>query len=130
MKILIAEDDFVSRRFLQKFLSNYGEVDVTVDGMETIEAFNMALEEGALYDLVCLDIMMPEVDGLRVLKTIRKLESERAVPMEKCTKIIMTTALNSVEKVEAAFEYGSEGYAVKPIDLDKFISVMKKMALI
>lgn len=130
MKILIAEDDYVSRKFLYKFLSNYGECDITVDGMEAIEVFMMALDEEAYYDLVCLDIMMPEVDGVKALKTIRLLEEERQLPKDKRAKIIMTTALNDTEKVMGSFESGSEAYAVKPIDIDKFIDVMGKLGLI
>jgi two-component system chemotaxis response regulator CheY len=130
MKILIAEDDYVSRKFLYKFLSNYGECDITVDGMEAIEVFMMALDEESYYDLICLDIMMPEVDGVKALKTIRLLEEERQLPKDKRAKIIMTTALNDTEKVMGSFDSGSEAYAVKPIDIDKFIDVMGKLGLI
>ncbi len=127
MRILIAEDDYVSRKFLFKLLSQYGECDVTVDGMEAIEVFLMSLEEQNYYDLVCLDIMMPEVDGIKVLKTIRKLEDERNTPKEKRARVIMTTALNQTEEVMESFEAGSEGYAVKPIDTDKFMAVLEKL---
>ena len=106
MRILIAEDDYVSRKFLYKFLKNYGECDITVDGMEAIEVFMMSLDEEDYYDLVCLDIMMPEVDGIKVLQTIRLLEEEREIPEEKRTKIIMTTALNDVDKVMGSFNKG------------------------
>ncbi len=61
-------------------MSQFGDCDVTVDGMEAIEVFLMSLEEGDYYDLVCLDIMMPEVDGIKALKTMRKLEEERNIP--------------------------------------------------
>lgn len=130
MRILIAEDDYVSRTFLYKFLSNYGECDVTVDGIEALEVFIMSLDEGQHYDLICLDIMMPEVDGVNVLKTIRVLEDERKIPIDKRSKVIMTTALNATEKVKSAFEIGAEGYAVKPIDIDKFVEVLRKLELI
>lgn len=130
MKILIAEDDYVSRKFLYKFLSGYGECDITVDGMEAIEVFMMSLDEESYYDLICLDIMMPEVDGVKALKTIRLLEEERQLPKDKRAKIIMTTALNDTEKVMGSFDSGSEAYAVKPIDIDKFIDVMGKLGLI
>ncbi|MCT4632986.1 MAG: response regulator [Firmicutes bacterium] len=130
MRILIAEDDFVSRKFLFKFLNQYGECDVTVDGLETIEVFMMSLDEDNYYDLVCLDIMMPEVDGIQVLKTIRKLEEDKGLDEESKVKVIMTTALNNVEQIHTAFDSGSEGYAVKPIDTDKFKDVMKKLKLI
>jgi two-component system chemotaxis response regulator CheY len=130
MRILIAEDDYVSRKFMYKFLSKFGECDVTVDGMEAIEVFMMGLEEGLYYDLVCLDIMMPEVDGIKALKTMRKLEEENNIPKDKRAKIIMTTALNNTEKIFDSYESGSEAYAVKPIDTDKLIDVMKKLDLI
>ena len=87
MKILIAEDDFASRKFMLRFLSKYGECDVTVDGMEAVDAFLMALDSDEGYDLVCLDIMMPEIDGYQVLKTIRDIERERSVAALVCTNL-------------------------------------------
>jgi len=130
MRILIAEDDYVSRKFLYKFLSTFGECDVTVDGMEAIEVFLSALESGKYYDLVCLDIMMPEVDGVKALKTIRLLEEERDIAKQNRTKIIMTTALNDPEGIFRTYELGSEAYAVKPIDTVKLVEVMTKLGLI
>lgn len=130
MRILIAEDDYVSRKFLYKFLSTFGECDVTVDGMEAIEVFLSALESGVYYDLVCLDIMMPEVDGIKALKTIRLLEKERSIPKDKCSKVIMTTALNDPDGIFKTYELGSEAYAVKPIDTVKLVEVMTKLGLI
>ncbi len=44
MKILLAEDDFATRKFMVNFLSKYGECDVTVDGMEAVDSYMMALE--------------------------------------------------------------------------------------
>jgi len=130
MRILIAEDDYVSRKFLYKFLSTFGECDVTVDGMEAIEVFLSALESESYYDLVCLDIMMPEVDGIKALKTIRLLEKERNLEKEHCCKVIMTTALNDPEGIFKTYELGSEAYAVKPIDTVKLVEVMTKLGLI
>lgn len=130
MRILIAEDDYVSRKFMLKFLSKYGDCDVTVDGMEAIEAFLMALEEKRYYDLVCLDIMMPQIDGIKALKTIRKLELERGIQEGDRAKIIMTTALNATDEVFDSFESGSEAYSVKPIDTDKFMEVLVKLGLL
>jgi two-component system chemotaxis response regulator CheY len=76
MKILIVEDDSISRKILYKFMSEYGECDITVDGMEGLDAYLIALNEGNAYDLICLDIMMPKVDGVKVLKTIREIEKQ------------------------------------------------------
>ena len=77
MRILLAEDDFVTRKFMTGFLSKYGECDVTVDGMEAVDAFMMALEDDAPYDLVCLDIMMPVMDGVTAMKVLREEKLEK-----------------------------------------------------
>ena len=130
MKILLAEDDFVTRKFMVNFLSKYGECDVTVDGMEAVDAFMMALEDGEPYDLVCLDIMMPVMDGYQALVGIRNLEKERDIPQVKAVKVIMTTALNDESNVKMAFELGCTVYSGKPIDQERFEQAMKKLGLI
>ena len=127
MRILIAEDDFASRKFMLKFLTKYAEVDVTVDGQEAVGAFEIALEDGEPYDLVCLDVMMPNMDGLEALEAIRQIEAGNM--SQKRARVIMTTALNEVNQVDKAFQLGCEGYAVKPIDTDKFLLIMDKMGL-
>lgn len=130
MKILIAEDDRISRTFLQKFMSNYGEVDVTVDGMEAVDLYMESIKNKAPYDMLCLDIMMPKVDGLKVLKVIRQLEAQKKVPQEEHLPIIMMTALADVGYVDEAFRQGCDAYATKPIDTDKVEDVMRNLGLI
>ena len=130
MRILLAEDDFVTRKFMTNFLGKYGDCDVAVDGMEAVDAFMMALEEEEPYDLVCLDIMMPVMDGYQALVGIRNLEKERNIPSEKAAKVIMTTALNEEKNVKMAFELGCTVYSGKPIDQDKIEQVLKKFGLI
>lgn len=127
MKILIAEDDFSSRKYLYKFMETYGECDITVDGIEALDAFLMALEAEEPYDLICIDIMMPKVDGIKVLQVIKDMEKQNKVPPERACKVIMTTALNDVDLVNKLFEYGCEAYATKPIDIVKMASVMEKL---
>ncbi len=130
LKILIAEDDLVSRKFLSKMLSEYGECDLVVDGLEAIDAYMLSIEDNTPYDLICLDIMMPKADGIQVLKVIRELEMQNDVPQEKSVKIMMTTALGDTDIVQTAFEFGCNAYASKPIDTVKFIDVMHKLGLI
>lgn len=130
MRILIAEDDFASRKFMMKFLSKYGECDVTVDGMEAVDAYLMALDADMPYDLVCLDIMMPVLDGYQALKAIRDIEEDRGLSEEARAKIIMTTALNEGANVNKAFDLGCVAYAGKPIDQTKFENVLRKLGMI
>lgn len=130
MRVLIAEDDMASRKFLYKYLSAYGECDITVDGIEAIDAFLMAWDEGNPYDLICLDIMMPKVDGLKALKTIREFEQQKGIEAAQRAKIIMTTALNDQQTVQNSFQGACQAYAAKPIDTVKLLEVIRKLGLI
>lgn len=130
MKILIAEDDFASRTFMLRLLTKYGDCDVTVDGAEAVEAYTMALESGEGYDLICLDIMMPILDGYQALSQIRNIEKQKGIPECQAVKIIMTTALNDGKNVTKAFKMGCTAYAGKPIDQDKFENELRKLELI
>lgn len=129
MKILIAEDDLGSRKFMQQLLKAYGDCDVTVDGIETVDAFLLAWDEKEPYDLICLDIMMPKLDGLRALKIMRDLEKDKNIPEEQRVKIIMTTALNEQQTVYDAFDLGCEAFAAKPINKEKLREVLEKLGI-
>lgn len=130
MKILIAEDDLIGRKLLEKFLSKYGECHIAVDGIEALESFIEAYDQKKPYNLMCLDIMMPKLDGLKVLQSARNYEKKNSIDKDNQTKIIMTTALNDKKTVEQSYELGCDGYAWKPIDLDKFEEVLIKLNLI
>ena len=130
MKILLAEDDFATRKFMVSFLSKYGECDVTVDGMEAVDAFLMSLEDDEPYDLVCLDVMMPVMDGYQALMGIRNIEKQKNISPENMVKVIMTTALNDERNVKKAFELGCTVYSGKPLNVDKFEEVLTKLGLI
>lgn len=130
MKILIAEDDATSRKILYKLLSQYGECDLVVDGLEAVDAFLISNKDKKPYELICLDIMMPKVDGVKVLKNIRDYEIQKCIITEKRSKVIMTTALAEIQFVQNAFDFGCDAYATKPIDIVKFVEVLQKLGLI
>ncbi len=122
MRILIVEDDFTSRRLLQKMLSEFGDCDVAVNGKEAVEAFSLAHRDRRPYTLVCLDIMMPEMDGQQVLKTMRQMEKELGLSCKDEVRVIMTTALDSPrDVVEAYYRGGCSEYLVKPIEKKKLV---------
>ena len=68
MRILIAEDDFVSRQLINKLLSPFGEVEIAANGKEAFTAAKMAYENNHSYDLICLDILLPGLDGQQALQ--------------------------------------------------------------
>lgn len=126
MRILVAEDDLISRKLICKFLEEYGYCDATVDGMEALDAFLMAIKEEKPYDLLCLDIMMPRIDGIKLLKTVRKLENQ-AEFIKKRSKVIMLTALTDKNSSDAAMEAGCDAYITKPIDMQQLADIIKNM---
>jgi len=130
MKILIVDDDFTSRKLLLKILSEYGACDVAANGKEAVDAFNAALNEWEAYDLVCLDIMMPEMDGHEVLKEIRSIEKSKNIHGLDGAKVIMTTALDDSDNVKSAFREQCEAYLVKPIEKDKLVATLNEFKFI
>ncbi len=129
MKILVAEDDQVSRIVIQKYLSTLGQVSVAENGAQAIQMFKEAFEGENRYDLLCLDIMMPEMSGQQVLLDVREFEKEKGIPVPDGVKVIMTTGLNDAENVVGAFKNGCEAYITKPIDKKQLVSEIKKLGL-
>jgi len=129
MKCLIVEDDFVSRKLLQTYLKEYMDCFIAINGSEAIKAFESALENEEPYDFVCLDIMMLEMDGHKVLKKIREIESTYNIVGSDGVKVIMTTALADSVNVKEAFRNGCEAYLVKPIRKDKLLLEIERLCI-
>ena len=118
-RILVVEDDFVSRTILLRLLRDYGDCDVAVDGVEAVEAFKNALERNQPYNLLFLDIHMPRLDGQAALAAVRSIEEEFGIAPGAGAKIIMATADGDPSSIMKAFRHQCEGYIVKPIDRQK-----------
>jgi two-component system chemotaxis response regulator CheY len=130
LRILLAEDDLASRLMLQTFLSGHGECHVVVNGREAVEAFGSGYERGQRYDLVCMDLMMPEMDGREAVRQIRALEETHGVSSACGAKIIMTTAVNDIKEVGRCFGELCDAYLTKPIDLNQLLNQMMAYELI
>ena len=127
MKTLVVEDDFTSRLLLQELLKGYGASHVAVNGKEAVEAARIALEAGEPYDLICLDIMMPEMDGHAALKEIRAMETARGITSTHGVKIIMTTAVDDTKDVMSAFYELCDAYIFKPIERARLRDELDKL---
>lgn len=130
MKTLISEDDFTSRLLLQEILKIYGPVHIAVNGREAQEAVGLALEAGEPYDLICMDIMMPEMDGHEAVQGIRKLEEARGIVSSEGAKIIMVTALADLKNAMAAFHNLCDVYLTKPLQKAKLLEELRNLKLI
>jgi two-component system chemotaxis response regulator CheY len=130
LKALIVEDDFTSRLLLQEILKNYGGSHIAVNGREAVNAVAIALKEGNPYNLICLDIMMPEMDGLEALQKIRDMEEAAGINSTRGAKIIMTTALSDMKNVGNAFNKLCDAYIVKPINKAKLLEHLRQFGFI
>jgi two-component system chemotaxis response regulator CheY len=130
MRALIVEDDFTSRLLLQTFISKYGECHVAVNGKEAVAAFRASLANGQPYDVICMDVMMPEMDGRTAISEIRALEEAGGTFSTHGVKIIMTTALDDPKDVMQAFRVLCDAYLVKPIDTAKLLNQIREFHLI
>jgi Response regulator containing CheY-like receiver domain and AraC-type DNA-binding domain len=130
MRTLIVEDDFVCRRLLQSMLKPYGEVDIAVNGVEALEAFKLALEEQKCYNLICIDILMPEMNGQELLKNIREYEEMMGIYGMDNVKIIMTTSIGDFGNIKSAFVEQCDAYMVKPIERKKLDEKLVELGLI
>lgn len=130
MKTLIVEDDFSSRLLLQEILQAYGPVKTAGNGRAGVELARLALAANEPYDLICLDIMMPVLDGQNALREIRRFEGEAGIAVGQGSKILMTTALSDPANILGAFREACDGYLLKPIDKGKLLAHLRQFGLI
>ncbi|NCC26421.1 MAG: response regulator [Deltaproteobacteria bacterium] len=123
VKIMIVDDSYDNRFILRKTLETRGICIEECDGKQAVGSFVKALHENEPFDLVCMDIMMPEVDGQTALQIIRAVENKWGVPPGQECKVIMISALNSPGEVSKAFFKGcATDYVTKPIDRDRLLA--------
>ncbi len=130
MKTLIVEDDPTSRLLLQTILRGYGECELATNGREALNALLKAENAKQPFQLVCLDIMMPDIDGKEVLDTLRGLERASGRLPETWSKVVMTTARDDVSTVSHSFYNLCDRYLVKPIDKSKLLACLRDLKLL
>ena len=130
MKTLIVEDDSTSRLLLHEILKSYGTCDLAENGKQGVAAATAALDAGEPYDLICLDIMMPEMDGQEALRLIREHEKTYGILSPNGSTVIMTTALDDIKNVGAAYKGLCDAYQTKPINKASLLEELRKLKLI
>ena len=125
MRFLIVDDSPIIRIVIRQCLLPYGQCDEAKNGKEALEKFTNCAEAGEYYDLICLDLQMPETDGIQALLAIR--ESERQRGLAKGAKVIVITAEDDRNVVLGAVQAGADAYVVKPVSrqaLDKHVAAL------
>lgn len=131
LKILVAEDDFMVRQVIRDILEQFGAVDIVVNGEEAVQAFRVAWRKQQPYDLICMDIMMPIMDGNEALIKIRETENTLGVIGSEEVKVIMISALDDAKTVvKSYFNGGATSYIIKPIENERLIKEMKNIGLL
>ncbi|MBN2725164.1 MAG: response regulator [Deltaproteobacteria bacterium] len=125
MKTLIVEDEYAARAMLEFFMGNHGKVDISENGKTAISLFEKSLKSNSRYDLICLDIKLPDTDGHSILTSIKKMEEKYNIPRELRSVIFMTSALEDPKTVSKAFYNLCDEYLSKPVkkdELDRLLS--------
>jgi len=118
MRILVVDDEIDLTEAIARGLRRQGyAVDIANDGDEAIEKSSYTT-----YDLVCLDLTMPGIDGLEVCQTLRKTSPEGAIP-----RILMLTARDTIEERIAGLDVGADDYLVKPFAFDELAARIRSL---
>ena len=127
MKILIAGTDDTSRVNLKRLFAAYGPSHTAITGRQALEAYRFAKRQDQPYDLICLDLLMSEMNGHEVLTTIRGMESRMDVPQAERVKVVLTATKDDPESILSAFRPDCEGYLVQPVDRGTLREVMDSL---
>lgn len=131
MKCLIVDDDELGRELIAEYLRDVASPDMAVNGREAVEKHRLALQAGTPYDLIILDVIMPEMDGHEAAKTIRRLEQERGISPDKGVNIIVLSSLSTPKDViESYVSAQSAAHLVKPVSPTKLLKTLQMLELI
>lgn len=130
IRCLIVDDDRVCRELLRDMLESVADCDFAYDGSEAVDVVRLALEDRTPYDLICMDIMMPGMDGHEALAAVRELEAKSGIRCADGVKVVMTTALRDSKHCIQSFREGCECYVTKPVKHDEFFSKLQALDLL
>jgi two-component system, chemotaxis family, chemotaxis protein CheY len=130
MKSLIVDDNNISRKLLVSILNIYGVCDQASSGLEALDMIQESYGQGSPYQLVCLDVMMPGMDGIELLEAIQDLEKSKGLSAEQKVKVMMASSLEDEKSKFRALQGGCEFYVTKPIEKNKVIEVLEAQGLI
>jgi PAS domain S-box-containing protein len=126
LRILVAEDDRINRTFLEVTLRDAGHrVTLVTDGLEAVEEVQRRTGPEPAFDVVLMDMQLPQMDGLEATRRIRELE--RRAPDEGRLPVIALTAFAMKEDEQRLRAGGMDGYVTKPVDLWKLAEEIRRL---
>lgn len=115
MKCLIVEDNVYDGKLLKQMLQKYCHCDIVDNGTRAVTIYRQSRENEVPYDVVFLDIMMPDMSGEAVLKEIRDWET-RNLALSERVKIVMATSKIDTDTIVESFDNGAQYFLMKPYD--------------
>ena len=130
VKCLVVDDDELGRELIAQYLEGVAECDMAENGLIAVEMFRNAFEGGNRYDLIILDIVMPEMDGHSAAKEIRKIEKEWGVSINEGVNIVVLSSLSPPgDVIQAYISAKSAAHLVKPVQPEKLLATLSKMGI-
>ena len=130
MKILIVDDIAVNTRIMVHLLSEYAECHIANSGYQALCKVAESLEQSGPFDLICMDIMMPGMNGIQSIEKIRELETKQKYKNLKPTKILMVTTIKEDASVIKSIKAGCDGYILKPVDKYALVDQLHKLGIL
>jgi two-component system chemotaxis response regulator CheY len=130
IRSLVVEDEIVSRKKMVKVLESFGKCIAVETGEEGLKVINEHLFEKDPFNLIILDILMADIDGIRLLLHIRRVEELYNIPKEKQSKIVMVTSLSDESTVIACIQAGCDGYIIKPFNKEILTNKLIELGVI
>ena len=131
MRILVVDDDLVTRTKIETLLSVHGQCDTAEDGDQGWEKFQKAHKVYKPYDLITMDVDMPGMNGHEVVKKIRQFEKENfGTDKDPEAKILMVTSMQSRSDIIASFREGCECFIKKPIKKENLDEALVKLEIL
>jgi two-component system chemotaxis response regulator CheY len=128
VRTLIVDDSPIIRILLKNMLTGYGECELAKDGREAMDAYDRSLRESLFFDLICLDLGLPTISGIEVLRQIREREAQNGSPVK--ARVLIITASSESSEVESLKGHGADGYLIKPIVKERLIEYVKSFGLL
>lgn len=131
MRVLVVDDDPASRHILAAHLAGLAECAMCASGPEAVAAVSQAIETGAPFDVVFLDIIMPHMDGHETLTQIREVEEAAGMAPKQRVRAVMVTSMDDeTNTMTALFDGQVSAYLIKPPNRSELLNKLVALGLI
>jgi len=129
MRVLIVDDEMVSRTKLELIMENFGDCRTADHGEEALAAFHEAHQDKDPFDLIMLDINLPGMNGIQLLSAIRDAEKQLNIDRENRAKILIISSYRDKERIVASVQSGCDDYIGKPFEMELIRQKLGKLGI-